>query len=278
MDAVLTGIEPPPRTSPTPAGTAAAEAIRTTDTVSRRPSTPRRDGWTIGGMAKGAGDAGPGVATMLVVITTDAVVGVGRPGCRAAHGHRLHLRPHRLRRLHVHQRHGAAAVVRGIRRRARPGGVLRGRSPRSAPTSPGSCSPTPRVPPTTSRSGSSAATRPMRSTVARASLAATCSSARCSATTRTGAGCLRRRYDVPRDFDPDQWTSPSTASDVFLDGQHRRDRSEVDLSGREVLVEVAPARRATRPRRSGPMTSPMTTSKRTRSTRHDRCRRTRRPS
>src|SRR5690606_15929125 len=34
--------------------------------------TISRDGWTIGGMAKGAGMLAPGLATMLVVITTDA--------------------------------------------------------------------------------------------------------------------------------------------------------------------------------------------------------------
>ena len=45
----------------------------TTDT---KPKTAvvRRDGWTIGGMAKGAGMLAPGLATMLVVLTTDAVL------------------------------------------------------------------------------------------------------------------------------------------------------------------------------------------------------------
>lgn len=54
-------------------GAHAAEAIMTTDT---KPKTAivRRDGWTIGGMAKGAGMLAPGLATMLVVITTDAVL------------------------------------------------------------------------------------------------------------------------------------------------------------------------------------------------------------
>jgi glutamate N-acetyltransferase/amino-acid N-acetyltransferase len=33
----------------------------------------QRDGWSIGGMAKGAGMLAPGLATMLVVLTTDAV-------------------------------------------------------------------------------------------------------------------------------------------------------------------------------------------------------------
>jgi glutamate N-acetyltransferase/amino-acid N-acetyltransferase len=52
-------------------GTAAAEAIMTTDSVAK---TVVRDGsgYRIGGMAKGAGMLAPGLATMLVVITTDA--------------------------------------------------------------------------------------------------------------------------------------------------------------------------------------------------------------
>jgi glutamate N-acetyltransferase/amino-acid N-acetyltransferase len=36
-----------------------------------------RDGWTVGGMAKGAGMLAPALATMLVVVTTDAVVAPG---------------------------------------------------------------------------------------------------------------------------------------------------------------------------------------------------------
>jgi glutamate N-acetyltransferase/amino-acid N-acetyltransferase len=54
-------------------GEDASEAILTTDTHAKR-SIVTRDGWTIGGMAKGAGMLAPGLATMLVVITTDAVV------------------------------------------------------------------------------------------------------------------------------------------------------------------------------------------------------------
>ncbi|WP_243232648.1 bifunctional glutamate N-acetyltransferase/amino-acid acetyltransferase ArgJ [Microbacterium sp. CIAB417] len=52
-------------------GDAAAQAIMTTDTVAKT-AVVSRDGWTIGGMAKGAGMLAPGLATMLVVLTTDA--------------------------------------------------------------------------------------------------------------------------------------------------------------------------------------------------------------
>ncbi|MBC9226785.1 bifunctional glutamate N-acetyltransferase/amino-acid acetyltransferase ArgJ [Aeromicrobium sp. 636] len=51
----------------------AATAIMTTDTVDKQ-ATAGRDGWVIGGMAKGAGMLAPALATMLVVITTDADV------------------------------------------------------------------------------------------------------------------------------------------------------------------------------------------------------------
>ncbi len=54
-------------------GEAASLAIMTTDSKPKR-AVARRDGWTVGGMAKGAGMLAPGLATMLVVITTDAVI------------------------------------------------------------------------------------------------------------------------------------------------------------------------------------------------------------
>lgn len=49
----------------------AQEAILTTDSVSKTAEFSG-DGWSIGAMAKGAGMLAPGLATMLVVITTDA--------------------------------------------------------------------------------------------------------------------------------------------------------------------------------------------------------------
>ncbi len=54
-------------------GPDAAEAIMTTDSVSKQ-VVVTRDGWSVGGMAKGAGMLAPQLATMLVVLTTDAAV------------------------------------------------------------------------------------------------------------------------------------------------------------------------------------------------------------
>ena len=53
-------------------GDDAAQAIMTTDTRPKTVVVPG-DGWSVGGMAKGAGMLAPGLATMLVVLTTDAV-------------------------------------------------------------------------------------------------------------------------------------------------------------------------------------------------------------
>jgi glutamate N-acetyltransferase / amino-acid N-acetyltransferase len=57
----------------TSGGDAAARAIMTTDSVPKQTVAPG-DGWVVGGMAKGAGMLAPALATMLVVITTDADV------------------------------------------------------------------------------------------------------------------------------------------------------------------------------------------------------------
>lgn len=54
-------------------GLDAATAIMTTDTRPKQ-ALALCDGWSIGGMAKGAGMLAPGLATMLVVITTDAAL------------------------------------------------------------------------------------------------------------------------------------------------------------------------------------------------------------
>jgi glutamate N-acetyltransferase/amino-acid N-acetyltransferase len=68
---VLDGVERGIAALSAEGGGDAAAAIMTTDTVAKT-AVVSRDGWTIGGMAKGAGMLAPGLATMLVVITTDA--------------------------------------------------------------------------------------------------------------------------------------------------------------------------------------------------------------
>ncbi|MFJ6667091.1 MULTISPECIES: bifunctional glutamate N-acetyltransferase/amino-acid acetyltransferase ArgJ [unclassified Streptomyces] len=73
MDKLLPGIGTAAAQLSEHGGEKAAIAIKTTDTV-HKTSVVTGDGWTVGGMAKGAGMLAPGLATMLVVITTDADV------------------------------------------------------------------------------------------------------------------------------------------------------------------------------------------------------------
>jgi glutamate N-acetyltransferase / amino-acid N-acetyltransferase len=71
MDKLLPGISAAVAEASRGGGLAAADAIRTTDTVVKI-AFRRPDGYSIGGMAKGAGMLAPGLATMLCVLTTDA--------------------------------------------------------------------------------------------------------------------------------------------------------------------------------------------------------------
>ncbi|MFJ4769732.1 bifunctional glutamate N-acetyltransferase/amino-acid acetyltransferase ArgJ [Streptomyces uncialis] len=73
MDKLLPGVETAAARLSADGGEKAAIAIKTTDTV-HKTAVARGDGWTVGGMAKGAGMLAPGLATMLVVLTTDADV------------------------------------------------------------------------------------------------------------------------------------------------------------------------------------------------------------
>ena len=66
------------------AAPAAADAIRTTDTVPKTGGGRAAAAWSVGGMAKGAGMLAPALATMLCVLTTDAVADAGRPRPGAA--------------------------------------------------------------------------------------------------------------------------------------------------------------------------------------------------
>ncbi|WP_006246143.1 bifunctional glutamate N-acetyltransferase/amino-acid acetyltransferase ArgJ [Mycolicibacterium tusciae] len=75
MDKVLTGVTEivHEMAGGLTGGEEAARAIMTTDTVPKQVALHHSDNWTVGGMAKGAGMLAPSLATMLCVITTDAV-------------------------------------------------------------------------------------------------------------------------------------------------------------------------------------------------------------
>jgi glutamate N-acetyltransferase/amino-acid N-acetyltransferase len=76
MDKIIAGIDAAVAALSAAGGGAAATAIMTTDTVDKQ-ALATGDGWSVGAMAKGAGMLAPALATMLVVITTDAVADPG---------------------------------------------------------------------------------------------------------------------------------------------------------------------------------------------------------
>ena len=214
MDQLLAGVDDGGgRAVAATAAPDAAEAIMTTDTVPKT-AVVDGDGWTVGGMAKGAGMLAPGLATMLVrrsPPTPSSTPPTLDAALRAATRHDL--RPGRLRRLHVHQRHRAAAGQRRVRRRRpthaelaaavdrglrRPGPAA-GRRRRGRDQG------------HRDRGASARRPRTTRSRSAARSPAATCSSARSTARTPTGAAILAAVGTTAAAFDP-------TTLDVAING------------------------------------------------------------
>lgn len=76
MDAIESGVSPLAAALRGDGGTAAAEAIMTTDTVAKEVVVDG-EGFTVGGIAKGAAMLAPNMATMLAVLTTDAAASPG---------------------------------------------------------------------------------------------------------------------------------------------------------------------------------------------------------
>jgi glutamate N-acetyltransferase/amino-acid N-acetyltransferase len=76
MDAVLSGVDTAAAAlrDDQDGGLAAATAVLTTDSKPKQAHVSHVDGWSVGGFAKGAGMLAPNLATMLAVLTTDAVV------------------------------------------------------------------------------------------------------------------------------------------------------------------------------------------------------------
>ncbi|HEY7144387.1 MAG TPA: bifunctional glutamate N-acetyltransferase/amino-acid acetyltransferase ArgJ [Streptosporangiaceae bacterium] len=87
MGKLLPGVDAAVAAASAGGGGAAADAIRTTDTVSKA-CCLAGPGYLIGGMAKGAAMLAPALATMLAVLTTDAALTPGQLGAalRAAAG------------------------------------------------------------------------------------------------------------------------------------------------------------------------------------------------
>ena len=117
----------------------------------RPPPSPSPAGWTVGGMAKGAGMLAPSLATMLCVLTTDAVAdsAVLDAALRAA----VRTTFDRLDADGCMSTNDTVVLLAsGASGVAADPMSWPGRCTRCAPTWPGSCWPTPRAPPRRSRS------------------------------------------------------------------------------------------------------------------------------
>ena len=158
MDKLLAGVDARGRAS-SPARRRrrrAADAIMTTDTVPKTAVVHARAAGPSAAWPRAPACSPPAWPPCSCVLTTDAVADAPSARRGAARGHRGHLRPARLRRLHVHQRHRAAAGLRRLRESTPTRPSSTPRSTPSAPTWPRSCWPTPRAPPRRSPSRSPA--------------------------------------------------------------------------------------------------------------------------
>lgn len=89
LEKVLAGVDEAVTVLREDGGADAAEAIMTTDTVPKKAEYEHPEGWRIGAIAKGAGMLAPALATMLVVITTDADISPDQANAALAHATRL---------------------------------------------------------------------------------------------------------------------------------------------------------------------------------------------
>ena len=151
----------------------AAEAILTTDTTPKE-AVVSRGGFTVGGMAKGAGMIHPRLATMLAVVTTDYPLDAGEAQGFLKRVGRRELQPDLRRRRVLDERRRDPARQRRERDRADAGDrprLRRRAAARSAPTSRARSSWTARARPCCSRSRSPAPPATARRTRSRARIA-----------------------------------------------------------------------------------------------------------
>ena len=189
---------------------------------------------------------------------------------RAARGDRADLRPGRLRRLHVHQRHGPAAGQRRVRPDARRRPTSPPRSSRSVPTCAGSCSAdaegsTKDVTVEVTGAASEADAVEVGRAVARSNLL------KCAlfGNDPNWGRVLAAVGTTAAAFEPDALDVAINGVQVCRGGGAGEPRDQVDLSGRAVHILVDLHAGASRRPRSGPTTSPWPTCTRTRRTRHD---------
>ena len=238
MQKVLQGIELATQDLTDESGPAAAEAIMTTDTVPKEADFHSPHHWSIGGMAKGAGMLAPALATMLVVITTDAVVPATEldaalrtatgftfdrtdsDGCMSTNDTVLLLAS------------GASGVTADAEEFTEAlTGVCHSLAGQLLADAEGSAHD---IEVTVAGAGSEADALAVARAIARSNLF------KCAVfgNDPNWGRVLAAAGTVQAAFDPDHVDVSFNGIGVFVDGQLGADRSEVDLTGREVVVEV----------------------------------------
>ena len=219
-------------------GLAAADAIRTTDTVAKI-AFQRAGGYTIGGMAKGAGMLAPALATMLCVLTTDADLDAGDLDAALRAATRV-----TFDRLDtdgcMSTNDTVLLLASGAVRRApglRPSSPAR--SPASAPTWPGSCRPTPKGRARRSRSRWSAPpSEDDAVTAGRAVARSRLLKCAIAGEDPNWGRVLAAVGTTDAVFEPDRLSVAINGVWVCRNGCAADDRSKVDLRPRDVTITV----------------------------------------
>ena len=196
-----------------------------------------RDGWNVGGMAKGAGMLAPSLATMLVVLTTDALVDAEQLDLALRRATAL-----TFDRLDVDGATSTNDTVLLLSRvPASSASTRQTLTPLSSPratTSPPNCWPTPRASPSASSSrspGPSTMIRPRRRAHDRPGLAGQDRVVRLRSQLGPDPGGSRHR---PIELDPDKIAVSFNGNEVCRDGVGVAGAREVDLSGQDIHLLV----------------------------------------
>ncbi len=238
MDKVLAGIELASQDRSDEGGEAAAAAIMTTDTVAKQAEYHSTHHWAIGGMAKGAGMLAPALATMLVVITTDAVLPADAlaPALETATGFTFDrtdsdgcMSTNDTVILLASGASGVSADVEEFTEALT--GVCHSLARQLLADAEGSAH-------DIEVTVSGAATEDDALAVARAIARSNLFKCAVFGNDPNWGRVLAAAGTVAATFDPDHVDVAFNGVEVFVDGQLGADRSEVDLSGREVVVDV----------------------------------------
>ncbi len=238
MQKVLQGIELATQDLSDESGPAAAEAIMTTDTVPKEADFHSPHHWSIGGMAKGAGMLAPALATMLVVLTTDAVVSPEQldSALRTATGFTFDrtdsdgcMSTNDTVRLLASGPPGAPAAPEEFTEALT--GVCHSLAMQLLADSEGSSH-------DIEVSVAGAASEADALAVARAIARSNLFKCAVFGNDPNWGRVLAAAGTVAAAFDPDHVDVSFNGVGVFVDGQLGADRSEVDLTGRQVVVEV----------------------------------------